>query len=62
MTETQIRVEGMKALAQRLGPVDAERFVSLLSKDRFDYTEWHKGLWSDLTVDDLWGMAREKGL
>ena len=62
MTETQIRVEGMKALNQHLGPVDAERFVSLLSKDQFDYTEWRQNLWASVSVDDLWTMAREKGL
>ncbi len=39
MTKTQLRVEAMKLLNQGLGPVDTERFISLLSKDRFDYTE-----------------------
>ncbi len=62
MTETQLRVEAMKLLNQELGPVDTERFISLLSKDRFDYTEWREHLWDRVSVDDLWTMAREKGL
>ncbi len=62
MTETQLRVEAMKLLNQGLGPVDTERFISLLSKDRFDYTEWREHLWDKVSVDDLWTMAREKGL
>ena len=33
-TDAEIRQEGMRALIRSLGPVDAERFVASISKQR----------------------------
>ena len=33
---------GMKILIERLGNIEAERFVSVLLREPFDYTEWRK--------------------
>ncbi len=53
-TDTIIKTEGMEALISRLGHVDAERFIVLLSKEPFDYTEWRKiGLEQDVDVATL---------
>ncbi|MCI9597467.1 MAG: hypothetical protein HFE75_09255 [Firmicutes bacterium] len=53
-TDTIIKTEGMEALISRLGYVDAERFIALLSKEPFDYTEWRQtGLEQDLDVVTL---------
>ncbi len=41
-TDAEIRQEGMKALIQVLGTVEAERFIATLSRERFDYTEWRR--------------------
>ena len=38
MTDTEIRVAGMRMLAQGLGQVEAERFVPLIQREPFDYT------------------------
>lgn len=38
--DAEIRAAGMQALVTALGLVDAERFVALLSRERFDDTEW----------------------
>ena len=35
------------------GAVGAERFVTLLLREPFDYTQWQRQLWPDLSVDDL---------
>ena len=43
-TESMIRTEGMQALNNRLGKVDAERFVYLILREPFDYTEWRSAL------------------
>ena len=43
-SDTVIKVEGMKVLLNNLGKVDAERFVSLLLREPFDYTEWRASL------------------
>jgi hypothetical protein len=33
-----------------LDPVEAERFISLLSREGSDYTEWRKSSWEDMSV------------
>lgn len=39
-TETVLREDGMTALVDHLGLMDAERFVNLMLREPFDYTEW----------------------
>ena len=56
-TEAVLRVEAMNALIQALGAVDAERFVSIIKRDAFDYTEWRRGLWADMTIEDIYAEA-----
>jgi hypothetical protein len=53
MHDLEVRLNGMQALINALGPVDAERFVMLLNRDQLDYTEWRKQLWRDETVESL---------
>ena len=43
-TDSVVRVEGMSALLEKLGKVDAERFVSLIIREPFDYTAWRENL------------------
>ncbi len=52
-TDTEIRVLGMRALVRALGVVEAERFVALLLREPFDYSEWRNNLWPGLDVDAL---------
>lgn len=51
--DTLVRAEGMKILLEGLGKVDAERFISLIIKEPFDYTKWQKDLFSDMSVREL---------
>ena len=57
-TDTIIRTEGMKALREKLGILEAEKFITLIRKEPFDYTEWQKNLWADKTVDELFNAAK----
>lgn len=57
-SDTEVRHEGVKALMQVLGMVDAERFITLINRERFDYTEWRKTQWLDETVTSLAEQAR----
>ena len=41
-TDTIIKQEGINALIAKLGYVDAERFIVLITKEPFDYTEWRE--------------------
>lgn len=58
-SDTLIRHEGIQALRERLGPVEAERFIVLINRESFDYTEWQKTLWQDKSVDEVFAMAKE---
>ena len=52
-SEAVLRKEGMEALIDRLGSVDAERFITLIIRDPFDYTEWQSDLFDNLSVVEL---------
>ncbi len=53
MTDEELKVRGVEALFAALGPVEAERFVSLLSQSSFDYTKWQAKLWPDASLEEL---------
>ena len=53
-SDTIVRQEGMDALIAKLGYVDAERFIVLITREPFDYTEWREQyLNEDINVRDL---------
>jgi len=58
-TDNVVRLEAMDALIATLGPVDAERFISMVKRDTFDYTEWQRTLWSDKTIEEIHAAATE---
>jgi len=54
MTETVLMKTGMKILIEQLGNIEAERFVSVLLREPFDYTEWRKdNLCVGMTVEEI---------
>jgi len=60
-TDTIIRQEGMDALVSKLGYVDAERFIVLITKEPFDYTKWRDNhLDNSLDVRELSKKAMVK--
>jgi hypothetical protein len=48
---TVLKNEGMRILADQLGLVDAERFIALMRREPFDYTEWQRELYRDIPLD-----------
>jgi len=52
-TDTELRIRGLRALVEALGPVEAERFITLMLREPFDYTRWHRQLWVEKSVDEL---------
>ena len=53
MTDTEIRVKGVEILSLNLGKVEAERFLSLINREVFDYTAWQRELWQTKSIDDI---------
>ena len=52
-TDTEIRTEGFRVLSSTLGEVEAERFITIILREPFDYTKWRRQLWVDKSVEDL---------
>lgn len=52
-TDTEIKLKGMKALTEAMGPLEAERFVALILREPFDYTKWQRDLWGDASVEEI---------
>jgi hypothetical protein len=61
-TDTEIRAEGLRALTESLGQVEAERFVSLLLREPFDYTLWQETLFHGQSIEDLSAAAMKMRL
>jgi len=57
-TNTVLKDEGMRILAEQLGLVEAERFIALLRREPFDYTKWRQGLFEDVPLDKLLNDAQ----
>ncbi len=54
ITDTEIKLKGLEILSNALGMVEAEKFVALIQREPFDYTEWRKeGLKTDLSIEDI---------
>jgi len=53
ITDTEIRLKGLKILAKYLGDVESERFVALIQRETFDYTKWRRGLDDNLSIEDI---------
>jgi len=57
ITDNEIKLQGLDALISSLGEVQAERFITLMLREPFDYTEWQTKLWSDKTIEELSSQA-----
>jgi hypothetical protein len=62
MTDTEIRMKGMQVLVNALGEVHAEKFITLILREPFNYTEWQRNLWNDKSVEELSRMAMQRRL
>lgn len=58
-TDSEIRAEGMRLLIEGLGEVNAERFIALMNREKFDYTIWRRQQWQNETIKSLAEKARE---
>lgn len=56
-TDSIVRNEGMDILINHLGNVDAERFISMIIKEPFDYTEWQKEMFKEKGLEELSKLA-----
>lgn len=57
--DTEIKVLGFEILTKHLGLVEAERFVSLIQRERFDYTKWRQTLFAGMSGEEISQRAME---
>lgn len=60
MSAYQIRLEGWKALTERLGPAGAMRFMMQYDPGHGDYTKERQEIFADLELDDLIAAVRRQ--
>ena len=53
ITDTEIKIKGIQVLSQYLGDVEAERFIALIQREPFDYTQWHQQQDEPLSIEEL---------
>jgi hypothetical protein len=53
LTERELRELAVRALSDSLGPVNALRFLALVSREPFDYQAWRREFFSRYNVDEL---------
>ena len=58
--DNALRVDAMNLLVKGLGEVEAERFIYLVKREQFDYTEWQRNLWNDKTIDEVFSLAADR--
>ena len=59
LSENELRRQAIQALSDSLGPVDALRFLALVSREPFDYQEWRRNYFSQFNVDELLEEVRK---
>ena len=53
ITDTEIKATGFRALVAALGDVQAEKFIALIQREPFDYTQWQRALWPERSIEEI---------
>lgn len=59
-TDAEIKIEGTRVLLDALGELQAERYITLIRREPFDYTQWQKNMWSERTIKDISSTAMKQ--
>ena len=57
MSDTVLLNTGMRVLVEKLGNVDAEKFISLIIREPFDYTKWQRTLYEGMSINEISARA-----
>ena len=53
IADAEIKTLGFKILSKHLGLVEAERFIALIQREKFDYTQWRQNLFEGLSGEEI---------
>lgn len=48
---------GIKCLIEKLGTIETERFISILIREKSDYTKWRQHYFADISSDEFHAAA-----
>ena len=49
----EIMNKGINCLIQQMGVVETEKFISIINREKFDYTKWQRHLFEDMTLEEI---------
>ena len=50
---TEIMNKGMKCLIEQMGIIEAEQFISIIIREKFDYTKWQRDYFDAKTPETI---------
>jgi hypothetical protein len=62
LADTVLRDSGMKILKENLGLMEAERFITLILREPFDYTKWRQNFvekFENMSVEEVSKLAMQ---
>jgi len=59
MVDSEIKLRGFELLTKAMGLVEAERFICLVQREKFDYTKWRQSLFEGLSGEEISRRAME---
>lgn len=48
ISDIEIMDRGINCLLEKLGVVETERFISVINREKFDYTKWQRQRFDDV--------------
>ena len=57
----EIMDRGISCLIEQLGMIETERFISVLLREKSDYTKWRQRYFADVCSDEFHTAAVEYG-
>lgn len=48
---------GMQCLTDNMGIIDAERFISIIIREKFDYTQWQREYFDEMKPGEIEASA-----
>lgn len=50
---TELMNKGMQCLTEQLGIIEAEQFISVIMREKFDYTKWQRSYFDKMTPEEI---------
>ena len=53
ISNMEIMKQGMSCLLEKLGTVGTEQFISVIMREKFDYTKWQQQKFANVSSDEF---------